>query len=35
MVTHDIGLKSFATKCVRVMDGKIGRVDFTPEEERN
>jgi putative ABC transport system ATP-binding protein len=34
MVTHDAGLKSFANRCVRMQDGKIGRIDSIPMEER-
>ncbi len=34
MVTHDVGLKSLSNRCVRVMDGKIGKDEITPEDER-
>lgn len=34
MVTHDTGLKSFANRVVRVLDGKILRIEDVTEEER-
>lgn len=35
MVTHDIGLKSYAHKVVRVMDGKLIRQEEVTDEERH
>lgn len=34
MVTHDLALKNFATKIVRMSDGKIGSIEVVPENER-
>lgn len=34
MVTHDVGLKNFADRVIRVLDGKIMRVEEVCEEER-
>ena len=34
MVTHDVGLKNFADRVIRVLDGKIMRVEEVSEEER-
>ena len=34
MVTHDVGLKNFAQRVVRVLDGKIMRIEEVSEEER-
>jgi len=34
MVTHDVSLKSFSNKVIRVLDGKIMRVEEITEEER-
>ena len=34
MVTHDIGLKSFAHRVVRMVDGKINKIEHIPPENR-
>mmetsp|Transcript_43582 Transcript_43582/g.51320 ORF Transcript_43582/g.51320 Transcript_43582/m.51320 type:complete len:286 (+) Transcript_43582:862-1719(+) len=34
MVTHDVALKNFASKIVRMSDGKIGSIDEISHEER-
>jgi ABC-type methionine transport system ATPase subunit len=34
MVTHDLALKNFATKIVRMSDGRIGSIEIVPEHER-
>eukprot|EP00742_Colponemidia_sp_Colp-10_P006441 GILJ01006900.1.p1 GENE.GILJ01006900.1~~GILJ01006900.1.p1 ORF type:complete len:384 (-),score=56.67 GILJ01006900.1:303-1454(-) len=34
MVTHDTGLKNFAHRVIRMVDGKINRIDSIPEESR-
>ena len=34
MVTHDVGLKSFTNRVVRVLDGKVIRIEDIPSEER-
>jgi len=34
MVTHDIGLKNFATKVVRMLDGKIHKIEENSVENR-
>lgn len=34
MVTHDVGLKNFADRVIRVLDGKIMRIEEVSEEER-
>lgn len=35
MVTHDIGLKNFAHRVVRMLDGKIHKIEENPAENRN
>merc|ERR1712113_646652 len=35
MVTHDVGLKTFAHRVVRMADGKIHKIQTTPPEARN
>ena len=30
MVTHDVGLKNFANRTVKMMDGKIASIEETP-----
>lgn len=35
MVTHDVGLKAFSNRVVRMADGKINKIQETPIEERN
>jgi hypothetical protein len=34
MVTHDVGLKNFATKIIRMLDGKIQQITENPIEQR-
>lgn len=34
MVTHDVSLKSFTNRVIRVLDGKIMRIEDTTDEER-
>lgn len=34
MVTHDVALKNFATKVVRMLDGKIHKIEENPVENR-
>ncbi len=34
MVTHDIGLKNYATKVVRMLDGKIHKIEENSIENR-
>ena len=34
MVTHDIGLKNYATKVVRMLDGKIHKIEENSVENR-
>lgn len=35
MVTHDVGLKTFAHRVVRMADGKVHKIQTTPVESRN
>ncbi len=35
MVTHDVGLKYFGNRVVKMVDGKINKVETIPPEERN
>lgn len=35
MVTHDVGLKNFCNRVVRVIDGKISRIEEIASEERD
>ena len=35
MVTHDVGLKTFAHRVVRMADGKVHKIISTPTEARN
>ena len=35
MVTHDVGLKTFAHRVVRMADGKIHKIQNTPTAARN
>ena len=32
MVTHDVGLKTFADRVVRMADGKIAKIEEIPKE---
>jgi len=32
MVTHDVGLKYFADKVVRMADGKVHKIDYIDPE---
>jgi len=34
MVTHDVGLKFFAHRVVRMNDGKVARIDIIPQAAR-
>ena len=34
MVTHDVGLKNFATRVVRMADGKVHKIQVIPDEAR-
>ena len=34
MVTHDVALKGYASKIVRMYDGKVANIEFVDEEER-
>eukprot|EP01017_Pseudomicrothorax_dubius_P012790 TRINITY_DN1541_c0_g1_i4.p1 TRINITY_DN1541_c0_g1~~TRINITY_DN1541_c0_g1_i4.p1 ORF type:complete len:339 (+),score=93.86 TRINITY_DN1541_c0_g1_i4:387-1403(+) len=34
MVTHDVGLKSFANRVIRMLDGKVQRIEEVPVETR-
>lgn len=34
MVTHDVGLKAFANRVVKMADGKIHKIKTTPAEDR-
>ena len=35
MVTHDVALKSFAHRVVRMLDGKINKITTNPDDLRN
>ncbi len=35
MVTHDIALKNYATRVVRMIDGKIHKIEENSPENRN
>ena len=35
MVTHDVGLKNFATRVVRMADGKVSKIQIIPESTRS
>lgn len=35
MVTHDIGLKNFATRVIRMADGKVYKIQVIPDETRS
>ena len=35
MVTHDVALKSFAHRVVRMLDGKVNKITTNPEELRS
>lgn len=35
MVTHDVGLKSFATRVVRMADGKVNKIEEIDTNHRN
>jgi len=35
MVTHDIGLKNFATRVIRMADGKVHKIQEIPDDARN
>ena len=34
MVTHDVGLKAFAHRVVRMADGKVANIVTTPDQAR-
>ena len=34
MVTHDVALKSFAHRVVRMLDGKVNKITTNPEDLR-
>lgn len=34
MVTHDVGLKTFANRVVRMADGKVSKIEEIPKESR-
>jgi len=34
MVTHDVGLKYYGNRVVRMVDGKINKIEDIPQEER-
>jgi ABC-type lipoprotein export system ATPase subunit len=34
MVTHDVALKSFATRVLKMADGKVAKIQAIPEEAR-
>lgn len=34
MVTHDVGLKAFANRVVKMADGKVNKIKTTPAEDR-
>ena len=33
MVTHDIALKNYASKIIRMSDGRVANIKYTPENE--
>lgn len=35
MVTHDVALKTFAHRVVRMADGKVHKIQEVPQEARN
>jgi putative ABC transport system ATP-binding protein len=35
MVTHDIGLKNFATRVIRMADGKVHKIQEIPDDARS
>lgn len=35
MVTHDVGLKSFANRVVRMADGKVNKIEEIDPSHRN
>lgn len=35
MVTHDVALKSFAHRVVRMLDGKVNKITTNPDDLRN
>lgn len=35
MVTHDVALKNFAQRVIRMLDGKVQRIEEVPQEVRN
>ena len=35
MVTHDVGLKAFAHRVVKMADGKVNKIKQTPPEARS
>lgn len=35
MVTHDVGLKNFANRIVKMMDGKIANIEEIDNEHRH
>lgn len=34
MVTHDVALKNYATKIVKMFDGKVNTIDEVPQHVR-
>lgn len=34
MVTHDTNLKNFATRIIRMLDGKVAKIEENPKENR-
>lgn len=34
MVTHDTGLKNFSTRTIKMLDGKIAKIEDNPQENR-
>ena len=34
MVTHDTGLKNFSTRTIKMLDGKIAKIEDNPRENR-
>jgi putative ABC transport system ATP-binding protein len=35
MVTHDVALKNFATRVVRMADGKVSKIQIIPDDTRS
>lgn len=34
MVTHDVALKNYANRVVRMVDGKVNAIEIIPSEKR-